>query len=350
MKTVAYFGNYDPGIPRNLIFIECLRLAGYHVVEINCREHGFKKYIKLVKELLRQRKRIDYLLVGFPGQSAVIIAKIFFRGPIIFNALLSLYDAMIIDRRAYSRFSLRALYFWFLDFFSVRLADCIILDCNAYIDFFVEKFKAKRSKFKRIFLGANENVFKPLPMEESTSEIHYYSSFLPSHGTDIIIKAAKILEKEKIKFVISGRGQCYERDLKLAQELQTENIKFVDSFKDANQLNKFINSSFVCLGLFGGTAKTKRAIASKVFEALCCARPVITSSFSATSELLKDKESVLLVKPNSPEDLADKIHLLKIDKELRKKIALNGRKVYEQKASFSIISRQLKSILNSFDK
>lgn len=349
MKTVAYFGNYDPGVPRNLIFIKCLRSAGYDVLEINCRDHGFKKYIRLVKELLRQRKRIDYLLVGFPGQSAVIVAKMFFRGPIIFNALLSLYDAMIIDRRVYSRFSPRALYFWLLDFFSVRLVDCLILDCNAYIDFFVKKFKAKRSKFKRIFLGANEDVFEPLPTEESTSEIHYYSSFLPSHGTDIIIKAAKILEKENIKFVISGRGQCYQRDLRLTQKLQIKNLDFIGPFKDANQLNKFINSSFVCLGLFGSTAKTKRAIASKVFEAICCARPVVTSSFSATSELLEDKESVLLVKPNSPEDLADKIRLLKIDKELRKKIALNGRKVYEQKASFRVISRQLKNILNSFD-
>jgi len=344
METVGYFGNYRPNHPRNLIFIECLKLAGYRVLEMNCRDKGLGKYLKLIKELRAKRKRIDYLMVGFPGQAMVLTAKLFYKGPIIFNALLSLYDAMIIDRQIYSKFSLQSLYYWLLDFLSVRLADCIILDCNAYIDFFVKKFKVKRSKFHRIFLGANENIFKPLPIEENTSEIHYYSSFLPSHGTDIIVKAAKILEKENIKFIISGQGQCYARDLKLVQELQVKNIEFIDSFENANELNEFINSSLVCFGLFGSTPKTKRGIASKVFEALCCARPVITSSFSATNELLNNRESVLLVKLNSPEDLADKIRLLRNNQEFRKKIALNGKKIYEEKASFEIISQQLKDV------
>jgi len=350
MKTVGYFGNYNPSHPRNLIFIEWLKLADYHVLEINCRDRGLRKYFKLIKELIAKKNKIDYLIVGFPGQAMVSVARIFFRGPIIFNALLSLYDAMITDRQIYPKFSPQAIYYWILDFFSTRLADCIILDSQAYIDFFVKKFKARRNKFYRIFLGANEDVFRPLKTKENNSEIHYYSSFLPSHGTDVIIKAAKLLERDNIKFVISGRGQCYQRDLELVEKLGLKNIEFIDQLKNPDKLNRFVNSSFVCLGLFGVTAKTKRGIASKVFEALACAKPVIASSYSATDELLKDGESVLLVKPNNPEDLANKIRLLKDNQSLREKIASNGRKVYQDKASFKAIPQQLKNILERLSK
>ena len=346
--TIGYFGIYHPGHPRNVVFIECLRRAGYRVLEINDRTPGIKKYFSLGRKLRHERKNVDCLIVGFPGQQAVLLAKLLYRGPIIFNPLLSLYDAIIGDREDYSRWSFRALYFWLLDFLSVHAADHVILDHNAHIDYFARVFGLPQKKTSRIFLGADEAVFRPLETEEKKYEIHYYSSFIPVHGTDTIIKAAKLLEADGVTFVISGRGQCYDRDRKLAEEMKIKNIQFIDKLKSKEDLNRFINSSWVSLGLFASVPRTDRSIASKVFEAICCGRPVITEYTEAGAELLKDKESVLFVRPNDSNDLAEKIRLLKKDNNLRLHIAKNARKAYEEKASFSVIINQLKSTLSRY--
>ena len=343
--TIGYFGNYNSSHPRNKIFLKCLAAAGFNVVEINHREPGLRKYISLISELRARRNEMDALMVGFPGQQAMIIANFFFRKPIIFNALLSLYDAVISDRKRYGRFSFRALYFWLLDYIAFRLPDVLLFDCNAYIDYAVKEFDVARRKCKRIFLGADEGVFQPLDIPEKPLEIHYYGSFIPTHCVDTIVKAAKILENEGIRFILSGHGQCYADTLKLAKELSVKNVEFIDRLANAAELNEFINSSWITLGIFGQRPRTDRIIASKVFEALQCGKVVITSRTSAGKELLEDNQSALFVKPNDENDLAEKILALKRDESLRRQIAVGGKEQYDSKSSMKVIIRHLQDVM-----
>jgi glycosyltransferase involved in cell wall biosynthesis len=345
MLTVCYFGIYHPGHPRNSVFLRSLKKAGFNVIEINNRSDGVKKYWNLARELWRNRKKIDVVLVGFPGQQAVFIAKLIFRGPVIFNPLLSLHDAIIGDRKSFSRWSIRALYFWLLDFFSVHLADHVIHDHKTHVEYFSKTFKLRKSKTSVIYMGADEELFQPLSLPEKKYEIHYYSSYIPVHGTDTIIRAAKILENDGITFVISGRGQCYADDRKLADELDVRNVEFTERLKSKEELNQFINSSWISLGLLAWVPRTPRSIASKVFEAMCCGRPIVTAYTKAGAELLKDKESVLFVEPKNPKDLAEKILLLKSDDALRMKIAKGARQAYEEHTSFDVITSQLKNVI-----
>ena len=343
--TIGYFGNYNPAHPRNMIFLECLRLAGFEVVEINYRGPRVKKYIRMISELRAKRSQIDCLIVGFPGQQAMLVAKIFYRGPIVFNVLLSLYDAVIVDRRRYPRYSIRALYFWLLDYISARLPNRLVLDCMAYMDYFEKNFKIRPQKMARVFLGADEDIFRPLNLLGKNLEIHYYSSYIPTHGTDTIVRAAKLLENEGVKFILSGRGQCYEQTRELADALRIENVEFIERMGSQEELNNFINTSWVSLGIFGLRPRTGRIIGSKVFEALACGRPVITSETAAGKEFLSDAESVLFVRPEDPVDLAEKILLLKRDEALRQKIAAGGRLAYEKNASFAAIAKELKNLI-----
>ena len=344
--TICYFGLYHPKHPRNVIFIDALKRQGISVIEINHGGQGPAKYLKMARDLFKVRKNIDAIIVGFPGQQAVFIAKLVYRrGPVVLNALLSLYDAVILDRKVYPRFHWRAAYYWLLDFFAFHAADHVIMDCQAYIDFIGQKFLVNRKKCSRIFLGANEKVISPKLIKEDAFVIHYYSSFIPTHGTDVIIRAAKILEPDGISVVFSGRGQCYGRDVALADELKTINVKFTERLPDSEALNEFINSSWVSLGLFSSIDRGRRCISSKVFEALCCGRPVITAYTPAAAELLKDGESVLFSKSGDPASLAEAIIRLKKDDALRLKIAAGGRAAYERSASEEVISHELSALL-----
>jgi glycosyltransferase involved in cell wall biosynthesis len=322
-----------------------LRALGHAVIEIHSNKRGVLKYIELSRALLHERKAIDCLIVGFPGPQAVILAKFLYRGPIIFNGLLSLYDAVILDRKVYSRFGVRALYFWVLDYLAAHLADVLVLDCDAYIDFFQSHFFVPREKCTCVFLGAQEQLFTETTATERPYEIHYWSSFIPTHGTSTIIRAAKLVEESGITFVLSGAGQTLEADRKLAHELNVSNVTFVPRFSGMRDLQNFISSSWVCLGLFGKNERTPRCIGSKVFEELYLARPVVTNNTQATQELLRDGESALLVPPEDPEALAQALRTLQADDALRRRIATAGKAVYDERASEAARTEALGAVL-----
>ena len=337
---MCYFGIYRDH-PRNTIFLNALRKAGHTVTEIVTHANGLSKYVWLARQLSKRRDEFDVVMVGFPGQQAVLVAKLFFRGPVIFNALLSLHDSIIGDRRRYAKLSFRALYFWLVDYLSAHAADVIILDCNAYIDYFVTAFHIKREKCIRIFLGSEEEKIHKIDVPEIDHEIHYYSSYIPTHGVETIIRAAKILENSGIRFILSGRGQCYVQNKKLADELAPKNLALRERFGSLEELNVFLNSSWITLGLFANMARADRCISSKVFEAMNCGKAIVTGNARAVHEILEDQRSVLLVELDNPQDLADKILLLKRDENLRKNLGAEAKKAYDRGASQRVIMGQL---------
>ncbi len=163
VKTVCYFGNFDENYARNRVIIKGLKENNISVVLCNDKSKGFKKYWKLFKKHKKIANKYDILIVGFAGRtrSMVPFAKLIIRKPIIWDAFYSLYDSWIFDRQLASLKSLKAKYYWFLDWFSCKLADKILLDTNEHIKYFVKTFKIKKDKFIKVLIGADDSIFYP---------------------------------------------------------------------------------------------------------------------------------------------------------------------------------------------
>ena len=63
---------------------------------------------------------------------------------------------------------------------------------------------------------------------------------------------------------------------------------------------------------------------------MACSKPVITADQLVIREVFNE-ESMVLIKPENPEELAEKILLLKNSQELRDRIAQNSYKIYIDK-------------------
>lgn len=139
--TVLYYGDFDPDYARNRIVMLGLGRNGITV--------------------MRSRKlSYDAVIVGYSDSRwAVPAAWLMIRKPIIWDAFYSLYDSWVFDRKLVKASSLKAKYYWFLDWLSCKLADKILLDTDAHIDYFVKTFGVSRSKFIRIFVGADDTPF-----------------------------------------------------------------------------------------------------------------------------------------------------------------------------------------------
>jgi len=338
--TICFFGIYDPSYSRNSILINGLKQNGIKVIECNATGGKINKYLSLIAKHWEIRKKYDVMIVAFPGYQAVILAKFLTLKPVIYDAFFSIYDSEVRDRKLTKPKSLKALYYWFLDWLACRAADKIMLDTFAHIEYFCELFHLKKEKFIRVLLGADDRIIKPEPLKEKENFlVHFHGIATPLQGVGYIIEAARLLRQENIKFnLIGSKMGRYEIKEDKA------NINFIKTVP-YSELIKIMAEADVCLGIFGDSIKTQVVIPNKIYEALASGKAVITVDTPAVRELLTDKKDCLLCKTASPADLAKKILLLKNNPELREKIAANGHQLFINKLTSEKVTAELADII-----
>src|SRR3989338_3082361 len=193
---VLFFGVYDPNYARNWVLINGLRKNGVEVVELRRKPQRFSLF-RLFFDYLKFKKNFDIMIVGFPGQEAMFLARWLTVKPIIFDAFTSHYGGYILDRQKFSKNSFHAKHYRFLDEWSCKLADLVLLDTNTHIDFFVNEFNLPKEKFRRIWAGANNDIFKPFdsiqgkPVSDYHNsngfKIFFFGTYIPLQGVEYIL-------------------------------------------------------------------------------------------------------------------------------------------------------------------
>jgi len=345
--TICYFGIYNKNYSRNKILISGLRKNGVKVIECNSRRPSLLKYFDLIFQYWKIRKQFNLIVVGFPGQTIVLLAKLISRKKIIFDAFLSVYDSYVFDRKTTPPKSLKAKYYWFLDWLSCKLADKVLLDTNEHIKYFSETFGLKREKFSCIFIGADDAIFYPREIKKDIVQflIHFHGTYIPLQGIKYIIEAANILRGKSIVFHLIGSGQEYKDIKKKIVSLKLQNMVKLIDFIPIKEVSRYIAKSDICLGIFGDTNKAKRVIPNKLYECIAMKKPVITADTIAIREIFKDGEELALCSIANAKSLANKILELKNNIELRKKLANKGYNLYKEKFCPKVLGLELKNIL-----
>ncbi|MFA6410050.1 MAG: glycosyltransferase [Candidatus Buchananbacteria bacterium] len=347
---VCYFGIYKPTYTRNLTLIGGLRENNIEVIECNTREKSNKKYFQLLKAYWPIRKNYDVMVVGFPGHTIMPLAWFLAKmsgKKIVFDAFVSMYDSVILDRAQYLPKSLMAKKYWAIDWLACKLADMILLDADEHIKFFIETFKIKKEKFKRILVSCDDKLIFPRQVEKEDKNflVHFHGTYIPIQGVKYIIAAARILKNEDIKFNIVGRLKDYQPEIEKVKEWQLANINFID-FLPYEKLAEMIAKADVCLGMFGKTPKAFRCGAFKITESMAAKIATITGDTPAMREFLEDKKSCLFCKMADANDLAAKILELKNNSDLKEQIADGGYQVYLKLLTPKATAGELISVLN----
>lgn len=345
---VCYFGNYDPDYPRNRVLFLGLQKNGVEVMECRTRLRGARKFYELFKKHKKLAGRYDVMLVGFSGYSMMWFARLICRKPIVFDAFVSLYLTNVEDRRAYRPKSLRARYYAFLDRFSCRLASLVLLDTQAQIDYFIQRYRLPAGKFVRIFVGADDSVYFPTTHYSPPTPflVHWHGHIVPFHGLSTVLEAAKMLQNETgIRFrVITRFNSPYQAAKAQAAGRGLNNLEFLPE-QSAKQLAVLLNEAEVCLGIFGDNLKARTVIPNKIFEAVACAKPVITARHEGLLELFTSGQNILLVPPSDAGALAQAILKLRSDIELRSRLSRHAAELYHARLTPAVLGKELKDLL-----
>jgi glycosyltransferase involved in cell wall biosynthesis len=309
--------------------------------------------VKLFKLFIKHwavRREYDVMVVGFPGQAMTFFAKLITRKPVVLDAFYSLYNTVVEDRRLKKPGTPGAWYYFFLDWASVRVADQVLIDTAAHARYFHAIFNVSQEKIFIVRVGADDEIFYPRPKKKSLEkkfEVLFHGTYIPLHGVQYIIRAAKVLEEDStIQINLLGNGQLLQESLRLAERLEVRNIIFRTERIPAEELVMVIASADVCLGIFGATKKASVVIPNKIYESLAMEKPVITADTPAVREIFTEQD-LIFVPPANSEALANAIRRLKGDVVFKERLAHSGRRAYLNNASFVVIGSILRNCLTN---
>ncbi len=350
---VLYFGTYDRDYPRNAQVISALRGAGAEVVERHVsvwegRRHNWHAGGSAAARLAAAEIRLlaapsgdfDVVLVGYPGHFDLPAARRAAAGrPVVFNPLVSLYDTFVSDRGRFRAGSLPARALRAVDARALRSADLVVADTDANAAFLGVLAGLPRERVAVCFVGAEERLFGPPWQPTQPFTALFVGKLIPLHGIETVLAAAAAAPE--VRFRIVGSGQLEE--LLRARPKNVEWVAWVDYERLPGELRR----AGCALGIFGGSAKAQRVIPNKVFQALACGTPVVTSGTPAARELLVAGENALLVPPNDAGGLAAAVRRLAEDAELARRIGNGGRETYERHASEAVLGRRWRDLLEA---
>ncbi len=345
--VVAHVGHHDPAYARNRLMAKALRRAGAEVVDLSDRRR-FPARAPTLARTLRGR-HFDLVLVGFPGHADVPVARLAARRgvPVVFDALVSLYETAVEDREVVRPRGVAARRYHLEDRFACRFADLVILDTDTHIAYFRERIAGHGTRFARAFVGSDDEIMRPLPRgEDGRFRVLFYASYIPLHGAESVVRAAHELERagEEVEFTMIGDGQTYAGVRRLADRLGVGSIRFVAEHVAYDALPALIASTDVCLGVFGVTPKAARVIPNKVFDGLAMARTVVTADTPAAREALTDGVDCRMCPPGEPIALAEVLADLRHGPETADAIACRGHELFQREFSLAALSRRMASM------
>jgi glycosyltransferase involved in cell wall biosynthesis len=340
--------------------IEGLRRDGAKVIE--CHEplwHGIEdrvqtasggwarpsfliRVLRTYVRLLRKYRDIgdyDVMVLGYPGQLDVLLARVLTRlrrKPLVLDVFMSIY-LIAQERGLTARHPFTARLVYLLEKLACWLPDLLIIDTAEYVRWFQEVYGLDPARFRLVPTGADDQVFRPLEVDRRADglfRVLYYGTFIPNHGVEHIIEAARILEdRPDIHFELIGDGPTKAQAMALAREYGLKNVTFVD-WVDKEALPRKAAEADVCLGVFGTTPQSMMTVQNKIYEALAMARPVITGDSATVRGHFDHGTDVFLVQRENSQALAEAILTLQDTHSLRNRLTSYGRQLFT--ARFSI--------------
>lgn len=359
MKTILYFGIFDPDFSRNKVYADGLRENGYKILYCIDKSRGLIKFIKLFFKLFRLRNSYDVMIVGYPAYIVVPFARIFSlmisaitfskQKLIIADALCSFYESQIISRDAYKGNPFRILYVRIVDWLLTRCSDKILVETRAQKRYFIDHLKTKESKCVVTYTGVDITKFDfdDSVRKNDTFTVLFRGRITKEAGLKYVLEAAKILENQNINFLIIGFGwgSAMGEFNEQMNIMKLKNVEYIGRQLPIDELRTLMLRCHASLGQFGDNERLKRTIPHKAYESLVMKLPYITARTEGVSEILEDKVTCLMVDSTNSQNLAEKILYIKNVPSISEKLTSNGYQLYEANFTPSKIVKPIIDII-----
>jgi glycosyltransferase involved in cell wall biosynthesis len=266
---------------------------------------------------------------------------------VLFDPMISAWDKKVLEQKKWRAEEPRAkrLLAWERKLFT--MPDFITWDTSCHVDFAAEYLNVPREKMCPLFTGTDEEVFKPVATESALEDdgvfkILYHGAYLPLHGTETIVEAARITQDLPIRWDFLGWG-AYKAETE-AKAAGLKNVRFLDKVPYV-EVPKVICSHDIVLGVFGTTAKAARVIGNKVYECMACARPTINEFCTGYPPSAKECKAIKFIPAGDAAALVKAVEEYRADCENKETYFAAAREFFERELSFEVVKRQMVGVL-----
>ncbi len=295
---------YLPSLPSNL--------EDFHPDLIHCESHLFLPTIQAV----RKAKKL-----GIP--SIVTIHGVFAERDLVINLL----------QQAYLRSLCQTVFKM-----STRI---ICLTRENLIE--IEKLGCPSEKLALVPNAVDTNLFAP-STEHEENLIVWVGRFVPEKGLPFLIKAAKIISKEKnnVKFLLIGYGPSRPMIAELAKKYGLLG-KSVDILGPLNHKEIAKILSRATLFVF---PSIREGMPLALLEAMSCGLPVIVSDFPGVSDVIKNGINGLIVPSKDASELSKSILYLLENQSTRQRLGENARNSIIHRHSWDKVTKTIDMVYN----
>lgn len=232
-----------------------------------------------------------------------------------------------------------------------RLAHKVVT-VSEYVKQYLISEGIPEEKVTAIPTGVDLNKFNPekainrlrqkLEIGPDTRIIGTVSIFRKKKGHHIILEAVPLILQKfpNVLFFFAGDGPHQDYIVKKINEMGLQDKVFMLGIRsDIPDILKFIDI-FVLPTL-------QEALGTSFIEAMAMGKPVVGTDVGGVNEVIKHGVNGYLIKPDDPSSLAEAVIKLLDDTETSSKMAVNGRKIVEEKFTTEIMCRKMFNLYSS---
>ena len=366
-KRVLFWGRFDHGYSKTRVNAAAFRALGWEVdyfdVKWCCRLGDVEAFFRG----LDRRPRPDLVLVPICRQRDIAAACRWAhkRGiKVLFDPMISAWDKKVLEQKKWKAEERRAKRLLAWEKKLMAMPDFITWDTSCHVDFAAEYLDVPREKMTPLFTGTDEEVFKPVEGEckvesekckvesgmqlstfnsqLSTFKVLYHGAYLPLHGTEVIVEAARMTQDLPIQWDFLGWG-AYKQSTE-AKAKGLKNVRFLEKVPYV-KVPEVICAHDIVLGVFGTTAKAARVIGNKVYECMACGRPTINEFCTGYPPSAKDCKAIKFIPAGDPAALVKAVEEYRADWANKEMYFREARAFFERELSMKVVTAQLRDIL-----
>ena len=351
-RRVLFWGRFDHGYSRNRVNIALFRELGWEVDFFDVKVCPKFGDVEAFLRGLWRRPRPDLVWVPVCRQRDILAAVRWAhrRGiKVLFDPMISAWDKKVLEQKKWKAEEPRAIRLHRLEKKMMNAPDFVTWDTSCHVDFCSREFAVPREKMAALFTGTDETVFKPEKREEGRGKreedvfkVLYHGAYLPLHGTEYIVEAARMTQDLPIRWDFLGWG-AYKAATE-AKAAGLKNVRFLEKVPYVD-VPKVIREHDVVLGVFGTTEKASRVIGNKIFEAMGCAKPVINEYCTGYPPEAKDCKAIKFTPPGDAAAIVRAVEEYRADRANMESYDAAAYDFFKKHLSMAVVKKQLAGIL-----
>jgi glycosyltransferase involved in cell wall biosynthesis len=284
------------------------------------------------------------LVVGSASQLLVFPTFLLFKSRPYLDAGWSLFESTRVSRGRSGLLYERMFKAYLIDFVATQFSKLIFLESHLQAKWYRRKFLASPKKCRVIYTGIDETDFDPQVIRQEFEEVFtvvFRGKDNPEAGLNLLAKATQILSHEEIQFVVLSK--LTENAMEFSG-----NTTIISSYFDSKQdIARHIANSDLSLGQLSNHPRLSRTIPHKAFESAFLGVPYLSARNSGILEIFQENNEIFCFDPDSAEDLAAKIRLLKSERKLLWESAKRIKETYLNTLSQKVLAEEFLRIISS---